>query len=80
MSNVKNEYDLVIALDVASMDRIIDGAKNIFEKMNSTSSKNADLIVALKPHLSPDSQNKADQAIKMLQLLSLIPLLGDAFQ
>ena len=36
-------------------------AKSIFDNMNSASSKNADLINALKPHLSEKSQQKADQ-------------------
>lgn len=64
-----------------SMDdfNMILKAKNIFEKMNTTSSKNADLIVALKPHLSPESQNKADQAIKMLQLFEILPHLKELF-
>ena len=31
LSNLDNDYDLVIALDVASIDRIIDKAKDIFE-------------------------------------------------
>ena len=36
LATVKNEYDLVIALDVASIDRIIDKAKNIFEHVQNT--------------------------------------------
>ncbi|MBQ9149746.1 bifunctional oligoribonuclease/PAP phosphatase NrnA [bacterium] len=36
LSNLKNEYDLVIAVDVASFDRIIENAKDIFEKANKT--------------------------------------------
>ena len=38
-------------------------AKSIFDRMNRSSNKNVDLIRALKPHLSPKSQNKADQAL-----------------
>lgn len=67
-----------LGLSISDFDMILK-AKNIFEKMNSTSSKNADLIVALKPHLSPDSQNKADQAIKMLQLFEILPYLKELF-
>ncbi|MBR5304297.1 MAG: bifunctional oligoribonuclease/PAP phosphatase NrnA [Candidatus Gastranaerophilales bacterium] len=36
LSNLNNEYDLIIAVDVASIDRIIDKAKNIFEKAQNT--------------------------------------------
>lgn len=54
-------------------------AKQIFEKMNNTSSKNADLILALKPHLSAESQHKADQAIRILKLFDILPYLKDLF-
>jgi len=36
LSNLENDYDLVIALDVASIDRIIDNARKIFEKAQNT--------------------------------------------
>ncbi len=35
-SNVKEEYDLVIALDIASIDRMIDEARKIFENCKNT--------------------------------------------
>lgn len=54
-------------------------AKNIFDRMNSASSKNTDLIMALKPHLSPNSQQKADQAIKILKLFEVLPYLKELF-
>ncbi len=54
-------------------------AKTIFEKMNKTSDKNTDLILALKPHLSPENRNKADIAIKILKLFDILPMLKDLF-
>ena len=36
-----------------------------------------ELLSALKPMLSPERRHKADEAIKMMQLLSLLPLLKD---
>ncbi|MBQ4646166.1 MAG: bifunctional oligoribonuclease/PAP phosphatase NrnA [Candidatus Gastranaerophilales bacterium] len=36
LSNLNDEYDLIIAIDTASKDRIIDKAKNIFEKCQNT--------------------------------------------
>jgi hypothetical protein len=36
-----------------------------------------ELISALRPMLSPERRHKADEAIKMLQLFSLLPLLKD---
>lgn len=54
-------------------------AKTIFDKMNNTSDKNTDLILALKPHLSPENRNKADTAIKILKLFDILPMLKDLF-
>ncbi|MCD7722812.1 MAG: hypothetical protein LUH82_02515 [Clostridiales bacterium] len=54
-------------------------AKSIFEKMNSTSNKNTDLILALKPHLSPQTQGRADAAIKILKLFDILPFLKELF-
>ncbi len=36
-----------------------------------------ELLSALKPMLSPERRHKADEAIKMIQLMSLLPLLKD---
>lgn len=52
-------------------------AKQIFDKMNKSSSKNADLINALKPHLSEESRQRADQAIRILKLFEVLPYLKD---
>ena len=54
-------------------------AKSIFDRMNKTSSKNADLINALKPHLSEQSRQKADQAIRILKPFDMLPYLKDLF-
>lgn len=36
LDTVKDEYDLLIAVDVASIDRIVEGARKIFDKSNNT--------------------------------------------
>ena len=54
-------------------------AKNIIDKMNNTSSKDADLILALKPHLSEESQAKADKAIRILKLFDILPYIKELF-
>lgn len=54
-------------------------AKTIFDKMNNTSSKDADLILALKPHLSEESQAKADKAIRILKLFDILPYIKELF-
>lgn len=67
-------------LDLGDIDfNMIMRAKNIFEKMNSAPNKNVDLIMALKPHLNPQTQNKADQALRILKLFEVLPLLKELF-
>ena len=36
-----------------------------------------ELLSALKPMLSPERQHKADEAIKIMQIMALLPLLKD---
>lgn len=67
-----------IGFDNIDFDMIMK-AKTIFEKMNSAQNKNVDLIMALKPHLSPETQNKADQALRILKLFEVLPLLRELF-
>ena len=54
-------------------------AKTIIDKMNNTSSKDADLILALKPHLSEESKAKADKAIRILKLFDILPYIKELF-
>lgn len=36
------------------------------------------LLLALRPHLSPKRQEKVDQAVKLLKLSSLLPMIGES--
>lgn len=54
--------------------------KNTIEMMNKKGSKNVDLINALKPLLSEKSQKRADEAIKILRLFEMLPLIKDMFK
>ena len=69
---------LVNSLDNLDFNMIMK-AKSIFDKMNNTPNKNVDLIMALKPHLRPETQNKADQALKIIKLFEVLPLLRELF-
>lgn len=78
IANVSNALSLANGLDNIDFNMIMK-AKTIFEKMNNTKSKNAELILALKPHLNPQTQNKADQALRILKLFEILPLLKELF-
>ena len=42
------------------------------------SDKNTELLLALKPHFSPERAKKVDDAIKILALLRMYPLIKDS--
>lgn len=78
--NNTNEGSIQNQLGISSEDfSMIMKAKSIFDRMNRTSSKNADLINALKPHLSEKSCERADQAIRILKLFEILPYIKDLF-
>jgi hypothetical protein len=80
LSNMSNTANLPASLGLNQDDfNMMMKAKNIIDKMNSASSKNADLINALKPHLTESSRKKADQAIRILKLFEVLPYLKDLF-
>ena len=54
-------------------------AKSIIDKMNNSSSKDAELILALKPHLSDEAREKADKAIRILKLFDILPYIKELF-
>ena len=72
-----NTLQTLNSLGLDSLDfNMIMKAKSIFDKMNNTPNKNVDLI---KPHLRPETQNKADQALKIIKLFEVLPLLKELF-
>ncbi len=51
---------------------------SLMASMNKKDNR-SDLIAALKPHLSPDRRKKADEAMQLLKLLDILPLIQSAF-
>lgn len=47
----------------------------VMSAMNSDGGKRCRLIEALKPNLSSDRQKKADEAMQMLRLMEMLPLI-----
>lgn len=80
-SNVfTNQSNSLAGLNFSQSDlNMMIKAKSIIDKMNNTSSKNEDLIIALKPHLSAQSREKADKALRVLKLFEILPYLKELF-
>ncbi len=57
--------------------KMIGKLTKIMGAMNGESGKRCKLIEALKPNLSPERQKRADQAIQILKLLEILPLINN---
>lgn len=60
--------------DMAMLMRV----RGMMSKMNQKDDR-SDLILALKPHLSPKRQKRADEAIRMMHMMEMLPALKDIF-
>ena len=40
--------------------------------------KNTQLLLALKPHLRPENRSKVDSALKLMKIMSILPLLKES--
>lgn len=49
----------------------------LFSHMNKPD-RNAELLIALKPHLRDENQHKIDSALKLSKMISMFPLLKDS--
>lgn len=48
----------------------------VFAQMNKPD-KNTQLLMALKPHLRPENRQKVDSAMKLMKILSMLPILKE---
>ena len=73
-NNSESSGSLFSGIDLSSIMKIqeIMGAV-------SGKDKNSELLLALKPHLSPEKQKKADKAIKLIKLLTIWNFIKDRF-
>lgn len=51
---------------------------NLMDKLNRNDDKRCQLIAALRPLLSPERQQRADEALKIIKLIDLLPLIRDS--
>ena len=61
-------------IDVATMLKI----GQVLSKATGIEDKNTNLIRAIKPHLKGSRQEKADEVIRIMKLVSLVPQLREA--
>ncbi len=54
------------------------GIQQMLGAFNQNDDINTNLLLALRPHFSDERKNKIDQAVKMLKLFTVLPLLKDS--
>ena len=64
-------------IDGIDFDTITKIASVLGKLSSQPKNPGCELLTALKPMLSPERRHKADEAIKMMRLISLLPLLKD---
>lgn len=61
-------------VDPATLGTIV----TVLSRMNNGNDKNIELLRALKPHFSESRSSKVDDAIRIIQLLSLLPIIRES--
>ena len=56
----------------------LGGIANLMGKLNQNDDKRCQLITALKPLLSPERQQRADEALRIIKLIDILPLIRDS--
>lgn len=79
-SENKSEETAAVNSDGIFGDIDIEGIMKLGEMLSSMNKqdKNTQLLLALKPHLRPENRQKADNAIKLLKILNILPLLKES--
>lgn len=72
-SEEQAQDDIFGGIDIEAVMRLGE----IMSNMNK-SDKNTQLLLALKPHLRPENRQKVDNALKLMKIISILPLLKDS--
>lgn len=63
--------------DFGISPELLSKITTVMQAMQKTGDSRSALIAALKPYLSTPRQRRADEAMQMLRLLDVLPLLGN---
>lgn len=72
--NGREQEDIFGGIDIEAIMKLGE----MLSAMNSTSDKNTQLLLALKPHLRPENRKKVDNALKLMKIINLLPLLRES--
>lgn len=73
-SHAEQQEDIFGGIDIEAIMRLGE----MMSSLNSKNDKNTQLLLALKPHLRPENRAKVDNALKLMKMMSLLPLLKES--
>lgn len=65
--------DLFGGIDIEAIMKLGE----VLSSMNK-SDKNTQLLLALKPHLRPENRQKVDNALKLMKIMNILPILKES--
>lgn len=68
-----NSNDIFGNIDIEAILKLGE----MLSSMNA-SDKNTQLLLALKPHLRPENRQKVDNALKLMKIINILPLLKES--
>ncbi len=71
--NVSEGSDFFGGIDIEAVMKLGE----LLQNMNKPD-KNTQLLMALKPHLRPENRSKVDSALRIMKIMSILPLLRES--
>lgn len=69
-----NSNDIFGNIDIEAILKLGE----MLSAMNSASDKNTQLLLALKPHLRAENRQKVDNALRLMKIINILPLLRES--
>lgn len=71
-NNQSSGFGEISPNEIAGMMKVVTALKS------GANDSNAQLLMSLRPHLSPQRQKRVDEAVKILRLVSMLPVIKNA--
>lgn len=70
----EQQEDIFGGIDIEAIMKLGE----MMSAMNNTNDKNTQLLLALKPHLRPENRKKVDNALKLMKIIGILPLIKES--
>lgn len=73
-NSAEQQEDIFGGIDIEAIMKLGE----MMSAMNRADDKNTQLLLALKPHLRPENRKKVDNALKLMKIMGLLPLIKES--